>query len=132
MRLGLWFLALSAALPGVWALLGPRSFFDTFPGFGFAWVELLPPYNEHLVRDVGAFYTAFAFMLGVAALRMDRRLSITTLVGWLVFAVPHLLFHLTHLDGYETTDAWGQTFALGLLVLVPLMILPQASRSTRG
>lgn len=132
MRLGLWLLSLSAVLPGVWALLGPRSFFDTFPGFGFAWVSLLPPYNEHMVRDVGAFYTAFAFLLGMAAVRMERRFSVAALVAWLVFALPHFIFHLTHLDGYETTDAWGQTLALGFLVLVPLVILPQAARSSRA
>jgi len=40
-------------LVGFWALLAPRSFYDDFPGGGRSWVSALPPYNEHLVRDVG-------------------------------------------------------------------------------
>lgn len=131
LRLGLWFLTLSAAIPGIWALLAPRSFFDDFPGFGFAWVTLLPPYNQHLITDVGAFYLAMAVLLGVAAVKMERRLSLAALSAWLVFATPHLIFHLTHLEGLENTDAIGQTASLGLLVLMPLMMLPMVGRAER-
>jgi hypothetical protein len=52
-RTALVVLALSAAFTGLPAALAPRTFFDDFP-FLSAWVELLPPYNEHLVTDVGA------------------------------------------------------------------------------
>src|SRR5215471_14889090 len=29
----------------------PDSFYDSFPTPGHAWVALLPPHNEHLLRD---------------------------------------------------------------------------------
>ncbi|MGH2754426.1 MAG: hypothetical protein ACRDLB_08320, partial [Actinomycetota bacterium] len=97
-RGGLVFLGLAAGLPGVWALFAPRSFYNDFPGASFAWVSLLPPYNEHLIRDVGAFYLGFSVLLLAAAVMMDTRVTRVALSAWLVAAVPHFIFHLTHLD----------------------------------
>ena len=129
LRAGLVFLGLGAALPGLWALFAPESFYEDFPGAGFAWVELLPPYNEHLVRDVGAFYLGFAVLLFTAAVLMDARITRVALVVWLVAAVPHFIFHLSHLDGYETSDAIGQSVALGLGVVIPLFLLPLVKKA---
>jgi hypothetical protein len=56
-RTGLAVLCVSQAWLAVWALLAPRSFYDDFAGGGRAWVSLLGPYDEHLVRDVGALAT---------------------------------------------------------------------------
>lgn len=128
LRAGLVFLGLAAALPGLWALFSPESFFTDFPGAGFAWVELLPPYNEHFVRDVGAFYLGFAVLLISAAVMMDARVTRVALIAWLVAAVPHFIFHLTHLDGYDTTDAIAQSIALGIGVVLPLFLLPLVGR----
>jgi hypothetical protein len=130
-KAGLWFLAASAAVPGVWALFSPRSFFTDFPGFGFAWVALEPPFNQHLVTDVGAFYCAFAVLFGISALKMDRRLTIPLLGAWLIFSVPHLLFHLFHLEGLESADAIGQSASLGVVILIPLLLLPLVARTER-
>ena len=58
LRGGLLVLAVSALTVGLWALLVPRSFYDDFPLPGRAWVSTLGPYNEHLVRDVGALNLA--------------------------------------------------------------------------
>src|SRR4028118_1615057 len=73
LRVGLGFLALSQGVIGAWALLGPRTFFDHFPGTALGWVALLPPYNEHLVRDVGALSLALTVLLGYAAVRPEPR-----------------------------------------------------------
>ena len=124
MRAGLVFLALAAAVPGLWALFAPESFFNDFPGAGTGWVQLLPPYNEHLIRDVGAFYLGYAVLLFAAAVIMDGRLTRVALCVWLVAAVPHFIFHLTHLDDFETSDAIGLSVALGVVVVVPLFLLP--------
>jgi hypothetical protein len=51
-RVSLWCLAVSAAAVGLPATVAPRSFYDGWP-FGRGWVELLPPYNQHLIGDVG-------------------------------------------------------------------------------
>ena len=128
LRGGLVLLGVGAVVPGLWALFAPESFYKDFPGAGFAWVELLPPYNEHLVRDVGAFYLGYAVLLFTAAVMMDARVTRVALVAWLVAAIPHFIFHLTHLDGYETNDAIVQSIALGLGVAVPLFLLPLVKR----
>ena len=49
-RLALGYLAAQSALLGVWALLGPRSFYDGFPGFGKAWISVDGPYNLSLIH----------------------------------------------------------------------------------
>lgn len=131
LRGGLLFLTVAAALPGLWATFWPRPFFDDFPGLGFSWVHLYPPYNEHLVRDVGAFYLAFAVLFGITTRLMGRRLTRIALISWLFFSVPHLLFHLLNLEGIETRDAIGQGLSLGLLVLVPLLLLTQVRKAER-
>lgn len=38
---------------GLWQQLAPRSFYDSFPGFGRTWVSPDGPFTEHLVRDIG-------------------------------------------------------------------------------
>lgn len=123
------FLTLSALYPGVWALLAPRSFFDGFPGLGYSWVELFPPYNEHLVRDVGGFYLGFGVLLAAAAYTLGRRLVTISLLAWLAFSIPHLIFHLANLDGFSGDDVVGQTATLALVTLLPIYLLAIVRRS---
>ncbi len=130
-RAGLWLMAVSTAVPGIWALIFPRAFFDDFPGFGFSWVRMLPPYNQHLTTDVGGFYLAFGVMFVVCAIKMDRRLSSVVIVGWLVFALPHLIFHLAHLSELGSNDKVWQSVLLVSLVLLPAAMLVWARRSER-
>jgi hypothetical protein len=52
-RAGLGILAVLQVIIGVWALFAPTGFYGSFPLPGHSWISLLPPYNEHLVRDVG-------------------------------------------------------------------------------
>ena len=54
---------------------------------------LLPPYNEHLVRDHGAGTLALGVALALAAWWLDRRVVITATVAFLVFQVPDAVFH---------------------------------------
>lgn len=131
LRLGLWFLAATAALPGIWALLSPRSFFTDFPGFGFAWVAAQPPFNKHLIMDVGAFYLGFAVIFAFAAVRMKRTLTVGLLVGWLVFAVPHFFFHLTHVEGLDNTEKISLWISLGVSVALPLYLLTSVRKADR-
>ena len=62
-RVAFGYLALSSLQIGAWALFAPRSFYDGFPGAGRSWVSVDGPYNEHLVRDVGALNLAIAVLL---------------------------------------------------------------------
>jgi hypothetical protein len=129
LRLLLGALAVSAALPGAWATLTPSGFFGGFPGPGAGdWVAALPPFNEHLVRDVGAFYLAFAVLFGWAAWRPDPALVTPLAVGWSVFSVLHLGYHLTALGPLSASDAAAQTVSLAAVLAAALLAARLAAR----
>ena len=125
LRVGLLVLATIQAVVGVWALAAPQAFYDGFPLPGRRWVALLPPYNEHLVRDVGGLNLALAFVLGAAAVTVDRRMVRVALLALAVFAVPHTAFHAGHLSGFPPADAVAQTVGtvLHLIALAGLFAL---------
>ena len=126
-------LALTAAVGifvGVWAAGFPRGFYDSFPGFGFMWIAVDGPFNEHLIRDVGALYLAIAAAAVYAF--FSSQLAATRVVGvaWTVFGIPHLAYHLSHLHELAPIDAIGNVFSLGgSLLLGVLLLIPQ--RTTR-
>jgi hypothetical protein len=120
-------LALGAAVPGTWAMLAPRSFYGDFPGPS-SWVSELPPYNAHLVTDVGAFYLAFTLLFAWAALRPDRALVLPLCTGWALFGSAHLAWHVTHLEGFSAIDAIGQTTSLVLVLVAALAAAALAIR----
>jgi len=115
---------------GAWATLAPRSFYTGFP-FGRGWVEALPAYNEHLMRDVGALFLAIGFVLAAAAWLGGRRLAAVALLSYLLFSVPHAAYHLAHLDVYGGADAAANVVALALTVLVPVGALWALARGGR-
>ena len=117
------YLTFSGLLVGVWATLFPQSFYDDFPGAGRVWVAVDGPYNEHLVRDVGQLSLAVALVSGVAVWTMVPVLVRVAAAAWLVNAVPHFVYHLRHLDAYDTTDKVGNVLSLGLLVALPIVVL---------
>jgi hypothetical protein len=107
---------------GLWAAAGPRAFYDSFPGFGRAWITADGPFDEHLVRDVGALH------LGLAAASLaSLRARDTRAAGaaWTVFGVLHLGYHAAHLGGMAAVDVVGNVVALGLgLALGVALLLP--------
>jgi hypothetical protein len=116
---------------GIWATLAPRSFYDDFPlGVG-GWVSALPEYNEHLVRDVGGLFLATGFILLAAAVYLDRRLLSIALISYLLFSIPHAIFHVFNLEPYGTGDAIGNVIALTATVVLPLWLLFVAVRDDR-
>lgn len=121
-RAALVVLALSAGSIGLTATVAPRTFYDDFP-FLDHWVDLLPPYNEHLVTDVGGLYLGFTILFAWAAWKLGRDLVRAVCVAWLVVAALHLLFHATHLDGFTTADAIGELTSLALLLAPPVVAL---------
>lgn len=118
LRVVLAVLAFSALSVGILASFAPRSFYDDFP-LGATWVALLPPYNEHLVTDVGGFQLAFGLLFAYAAWRPARELVVPLCAAWLVSQVLHLLFHVTHLQDFGVGDAVAQTAALAAVVVLP-------------
>jgi hypothetical protein len=122
-RAGLVLLAAVNAWWGVWARFAPRNFFDTFPGFGHHWTAAYPPYNEHLVTDLGSTFLTLAVLLAVAAALPDRRVRVVVLGGVLVFNALHLSFHLGHHDGMASFDVVASLTSLALGVAGPVVLL---------
>ncbi|WAL66097.1 hypothetical protein ORV05_35520 [Amycolatopsis cynarae] len=128
LRAGLLFMAVGYGLAGLVQLLLPKVFYDDFPAPGRSWVALLPPYNEHLMTDVGALTLASVLVLVVAAIRMERVLVRTALAVSLVFAVPHFGFHVLHLEHFPASSAVSQTVVLGIGVVLPCVLLALSAR----
>jgi hypothetical protein len=131
LRLGAFILAAQAAVIGVWALFEPRSFFSDFPPLWGGWVAASPPYNEHLVRDLGGLYTAWAIVFLWLASTLDRVLLKVSMLAWLVFAIVHFIFHIAHADDLSGADLIAQMVGLGLVVVLPLAML-FAGRRRKG
>jgi hypothetical protein len=125
-RLGLLLLGLPQFAIGLYALFFSRDFFRDFP-FGRSWADL-GPYNEHLVTDVGALFIAMGVIALFGAARVDRKLSQAVALGWIVFTVPHLVFHLSHMDGLETADAVSQAVVFVANLLIALYVLSASRR----
>jgi hypothetical protein len=107
---------------GLWALFAPSSFYGDFP-FGRGWVAALPAYNEHLMRDVGELFLATGLVLVLAAFWLERRLVLTAVWSYLLWSLPHAIYHFFNLEPYGTGDAIGNAVALSLTVLLPLWLL---------
>ncbi len=121
-RGALGFLLLAALTIGLTAAVLPRTFYDDFP-FLAHWVELLPPYNEHLVTDVGGLYLGFAVLFAWAAWTLERTLVRAVCAAWLLTATIHLLFHATHLTGFSPANAIAELSSLALLIVpAPLAV----------
>jgi hypothetical protein len=115
-------LAFIEAVIGVWALFAPASFYRSFPGAGHAWVSLLPPYNQHLITDVGELSVALTVVLAAAAVTGNWLLSVVAIVAFAVYTVPHMIFHSLHLEGFSTAEAIGQTVGFVMQLLLAAVV----------
>jgi hypothetical protein len=131
-RIALALLLVQGLFVGAWAALWPRSFYDDFPGGGRAWVAADGPYNEHLVRDFGDLNLALAAITLVALLAFTRWVVLAAALGWIVYGTPHLIYHLRHLDLYDTSDKVANVAALVLALVLPIVVLFGSRRLRPG
>ena len=121
------FLLLALGIPqgliGLWALLSPQSFYDDFPAGTDGWVHVLGPFDEHLVTDVGSLFVALGVVLAFAAVSLRRGTVLAAATAWLIFSVPHFLWHMFNLEPYDTADAVSNTLTLGWTVVGGLLVL---------
>ena len=128
-RVVLGLLAVSTAIVGFWAAFAPRSFYDKFPGGGRTWVASDGPYNEHLVRDVGELNLALTVVTVFAFVLLARSLVLATALAWLVYGVPHLVYHARHMAPFSGSDTTAIPVSLALGVAgALLLLLPARSR----
>ena len=125
-------IALTGLGLGFWAAFDPRGFYLNFPGGGRHWVSADGPYNEHLVRDFGALNLALASVALVALWRPVRELLIAVALSNIVFDIPHLIYHIRHLDVYDTSDKIANVVSLSAGLLPPVLLLALAIRGDRA
>jgi hypothetical protein len=121
-------LAITIAPVAIWASFAPRSFYADFPGGGRAWVAVDGPYNEHLVRDVGALDLALLVLAVYALVSLARPLVRATALAYLVSGALHLAYHLRHLDLYDTGDQIANAVGLAVTPVVALVLLGATMR----
>ena len=126
-RAGLVILAFAALSIGLPAAFAPESFYRDYPVFT-SWIDLLPPYNEHLISDVGGLYIGFGVLFVWALFKPSKQLILPVTVAWLVTQLIHLAFHVGHLAGYDTSDAFSQTVGLTVITLVPIAMIAALAR----
>jgi hypothetical protein len=122
-RIALALLAVVGLQVGLWAAFAPQSFYDDFPGAGRIWVSVDGPYNQHLVRDVGALNLALAVVAIVAFVTLSRAAVLAAGGAWLAYGVPHLIYHLRHLEPLDTADQVAVPLSLFLSVVLGALVL---------
>jgi hypothetical protein len=124
-------LAAVSLVIGLYAFVWPHSFYDRVLG-----VDRLPPYNQHLLTDVGGFYLGFAVLFAWAAVDRGRALVLATCAAWMVVQALHLAYHVTHLEHFSVATAVAQTLLLAaapaLAVAAALLGARASGRPTRG
>jgi hypothetical protein len=94
----------------------PSSFYDQIA----AW----PPYNEHLIRDAGAFQLGIG--VGLATLLVGIRGRLAVIAGAAAGAILHVISHVVDVgEGGRSSDP----YVLGLLAIVLVVALPAEWRS---
>lgn len=119
-------LVIANGIPGLWAFFFPQSFYTSFPGlgFGFHWIDTMGAFNDHLIRDVGAFFCALASLAIYTLYRFEEGTVRLTAYGNIVFALPHLIYHLIMINMFVTmADKVVGIASLAMAVIVPIALL---------
>lgn len=74
---------------GLWAMVGPESFFET--------VATFEPYNQHFVQDIGAFQIGLGAVLLLAATTRADALAVG-LIGVGIGSAAHTISHVIGRD----------------------------------
>ena len=131
-KLLLLYLIIANGIPGIWALFFPHFFYTSFPhlGFGFHWIDSMGPFNDHFIRDIGAFFCALASLSIYTLFRFEEGTTRLTAYGNIVFSLPHLIYHILMIDMFVTMmDKVVGITSLAMAVIVPVLILIMAGKS---
>ena len=115
----------------VWPLLSPRGFYADFPGGGFHWIDINGAYNEHFLRDFGALNAALVVVIVFALWKPAAALLEAVGLALAVYALPHAIYHLSHLDVYKSSEKFIATAPLVLQFFMGLAIAWLSASNTR-
>ena len=127
-RAGLFLLALPQLAIGIWAIVSPSGWYENFPGAGKHWLPLYGSFDEHLATDVGTTFLALGVVLVLAAVWMERRVVLAAAIGYLVYQVPHTIFHLGADDALSNGDQIANGIALVLANVLAVAIVVTTAR----
>ena len=128
-RVGLALVAAGNAEVGIWGTVAPRSFYNSFPGFGRHWISALGPYNEHLIRDYAAAELGLAVLLAIAAWWWGHRLVLAAGAAFLAATLPHFGYHLTTTDSFKTGDNLASLGAFAAEIAVVAIAMVAVTRT---
>jgi hypothetical protein len=96
---------------GVWAFAAPESFFENIASY--------PPYNEHLIHDLGAFQIGIG-VAALAGLLLSDALA-AVLAGVAAGSLMHGISHIVdHGLGGRASDPWTVSL-FGLIALLAFL-----------
>jgi len=131
LRAGLLIVAAGQGVPAVWAVGWPMSFYTSFPTAGRAWLTLFPPFNDHLVRDFGLMALPLTAVFVYSAISLEFRLVRATLLAALLFYVPHLVYHQSHVVTGTDTVLQLVSQVAPIVLLVVLLAVNHRARERR-
>lgn len=117
-RLTLAVLIVVELVVGLWNQFWPESFYENFPT-----VSNDPPFSEHYARDFGGATLGIAAVLIAAFVLPRAALVITAGIAYSVFAIPHFVFHASHLEHASEADAAFLLIANGVVALLGLFVI---------
>src|ERR1700694_3330887 len=117
-RIALFVLLLDELVVGFWNQTFPASFYTYFPT-----VDLTPPFSEHYARDFGGATLGIVLLLGIAAIKPRTVFVIPAALAFSLFAIPHLFYHLHHLEGTTVGEAIALTSSNVLVALLGIVII---------
>jgi len=130
-RIGLLAIGVPNLLTGLWAVLSPQGWFDSFPGFAPRLVAAEPPFNAHLATDAGAGLLASGVVLLAAAWFADRRSTQLALVAFSAFAIPHAAYHaLNPAPGLTSGEDLQNAALLGFTAAAALVLFVASGRAS--
>ena len=116
----------------IWPIVSPQGFYDNFPGGGYHWIDINGPYNEHFLIDFGALNAAMLVLVGFAIWKMTPSLVQAAGIAIAVYALPHAIYHLNHLDVYKSSEKFIAVAPLVVQIFMGLAIALLPSLSSRG
>lgn len=95
---------------GLWAMIGPESFFDALANFA--------PYNQHFLQDIGAFLIGLGAVLVLAAIPSRADALGIGLVGVGLGSAAHTISHILGRNLGGNPDVDIPLLALATVVLL--------------
>ncbi len=114
----------------IWPLVSPEGFYDNFPGGPYHWIDINGAYNEHFLTDFGALNLALVVVIAFALWKPGLAIVQAAGCAIAVYALPHAIYHLAHLDVYKSSEKFVAVAPLVLQIFMGLAIAWLPSRSS--